>query len=186
MNPSTKDILDAVEKLYSDKVIILPNNKNIIMTAEKVQSLTSKKIYVVPTTTIPQGVATLLAFDYEADFETNTELMTEAISSVKTVEITRAVRSTKFSGFSIKKKQAIGLLDDTIVSVSDDPQETLCKTLGKAGLKKAEVVTLYYGENTTEEEALKAKECIAAKYPNLQIEIVNGGQPHYNYICSVE
>ncbi|MCL1886073.1 MAG: DAK2 domain-containing protein [Dehalococcoidia bacterium] len=186
MNPSTKDILDAVEKLCSDKIIILPNNKNIIMTAEKVQSLTSKKIYVVPTTTIPQGVATLLAFDYEADFETNTELMTEAISGVKTVEITRAVRSTKFSGFSIKKKQAIGLLDDTIVSVSDDPQETLCKTLSKAGIKKAEVVTLYYGENTSEEEALKAKEYIAAKHPHLQIEVVNGGQPHYNYICSVE
>ena len=186
MNPSTKDILDAVEKLRSNKIIILPNNKNIIMTAEKVQPLTSKQIYVVPATTIPQGVATLLAFDYEADFETNTELMTEAISSVKTVEITRAVRSTNYGGFSIKKKQVIGLLDDTIVYVSDDPQKALCSTLTKAGLKKAEVVTLYYGENTTEDEALKAKECIAVKHPHLQIEVVNGGQPHYNYICSVE
>jgi len=186
MNPSTKDILDSVEKLHANKVIILPNNKNIIMTAEKIQSLTSKQIFVVPTTTIPQGVATLLAFDYEADFETNTELMTEAISSVKTVEITRAVRSTKFGGFSIKKNQAIGLLDDTIVSVSDDPQEALYKTLGKAGIKKAEVLTLYYGEKTTKEEALKAKEYIAAKHPHLQIEVVNGEQPHYNYICSVE
>lgn len=186
MNPSTKDILDAAEKLSANKVIILPNNKNIIMTAEKVQQLTTKQIYVVPTTTIPQGIAALLAFDYEADFKANTELMTEAISSVKTIEVTRAVRTTKFGGFNIKKKQVIGLLNDTIVSVSDAPQETLCRTLAKAGLKKAEVVTLYYGESTTEGEALKAKEGIAAKHPHLQVEVVNGGQPHYNYICSVE
>ncbi|MCL2140088.1 MAG: DAK2 domain-containing protein [Dehalococcoidia bacterium] len=186
MNPSTKDILDAVEKLYSNQVIILPNNKNIVLTANKVKELTKKKVHVIPTTTIPQGIATLLAFDYEADYETNIKLMTEAMSGVKTVEVTRAIRSTTFSGLKIKKKQAIGLLDDAIVTVADNPQKALCSTLSRAGIKKAEVVTLYYGEDTTEADALVVKESILAKYPSLQLEIVNGGQPHYNYIGSVE
>ncbi|MCL2678682.1 MAG: DAK2 domain-containing protein [Dehalococcoidia bacterium] len=186
MNPSTKDLLQAVKNLRSNKIIILPNNKNIIMTAEKVQLLTDKHIHVVPSRTIPQGVAALLAFDYESDFDTNTHLMTEAISSVKTIEITRAVRSTSFNGFSIKKKQAIGLLDGAIVTVSDKPKDALFATLAKAGPKKAEVVTLYYGKDTDEVEAQQTKKEIADKYPHLQIEIVKGGQPHYHYIGSVE
>ena len=186
MNPSTKDILQAVNNLRSEKVIILPNNKNIIMTAEKVQALTEKHIHVVPCRTIPQGIAALLAFDYEADFDTNTRIMTEALASIKTVEITRAVRATQFSGFSIKKKQAIGLLDGTIVAVADEPVDVLRSTLTKAGLKKAEVVTLYYGRDTQESEAQQVKEEIASKYPNLQVEVVKGGQPHYDFIGSVE
>ena len=186
MNPSTKDLLQAVECLRSDKVIILPNNKNIILTAEKVQSLTEKHIHVVPSRTIPEGIAALLAFDYEADFDANTRIMTEALSSIKTVEITRAVRATQFNGFSIKKKQAIGLLDGTIVAVADEPLDVLRTTLTKAGLKKAEVVTLYYGEDTDEKEAQQVKEEIASKYHNLQVEVVRGGQPHYNFIGSVE
>jgi uncharacterized protein len=186
MNPSTKDILQAVNKLRSENVIILPNNKNIILTAEKVQSLTQKHIHVVPSRTIPQGIAALLAFDYEADFDANTRLMTEALASVKTVEVTRAVRSTKLNGLTIKKKQAIGLLDGTIVAVADDPKEALNATLSKAGLKKSEVVTLYYGEDTDEAQSQQAKAEIAAKYPHLQVEVVKGGQPHYNFIGSVE
>jgi hypothetical protein len=186
MNPSTKDILQAVNSLRSDKVIILPNNKNIILTAEKVQSLTEKHIHVVHSRTIPEGIAALLAFDYEADFDANTRLMTEALASIKTVEITRAVRATQFNGFSIKKKQAIGLLDGTIVAVADEPLDALRTTLTKAGLKKAEVVTLYYGEDTGEAEAQQVKEEIASKYHNLQVEVVRGGQPHYNFIGSVE
>jgi DAK2 domain fusion protein YloV len=186
MNPSTKDILEAVNSLNSKKIIILPNNKNIIMTAEKVQALTEKQIHVVPSKTLPQGIAALLAFDYEADFDTNTRIMVEALSSIRTVEITRAVRATQFSGFTIKKKQAIGLLDGNIVDVADEPLDVLRSTLEKAGLKKAEVVTLYYGEDTQESEAQQIKEEIASKYPNLQVEVVNGGQPHYNFIGSVE
>jgi len=186
MNPSTKDILQAVNELRSEKVIILPNNKNIVLTAEKVQALTSKHIHVVPSKTIPQGIAALLAFDYEADFDTNTRLMTKALASVKTVEITRAVRATQLNGFSIKKKQAIGLLDGAIAAVADEPLEALRSTLVKAGLKKAEVVTIYYGTDTGETEAQQIKEEIAAKYPDIQVEVVKGGQPHYNYIGSVE
>ncbi len=186
MNPSTKDILQVVNSLRSEKIIILPNNKNIVLTAEKVQLLTEKHIHVVPSHTIPQGVAALLSFDYEADFDANTRLMIEALSSVKTIEITRAVRATQFGGFSIKKKQAIGMLDGTIVAVADEPVEVLRRTVAKAGLKKAEVVTLYYGADTLESEAHEIKDEIATKYPNLQVEVVKGGQPHYNFIGSVE
>jgi hypothetical protein len=140
----------------------------------------------VPSRTIPEGIAALLAFDYEADFDSNTRIMTEALAAVKTIEITRAVRATQFNGFAIKKKQAIGLLGGTIVAVADEPLDVLRTTLTKAGLKKAEVVTLYYGQDTDEAEAQQVKEEIASKYRNLQVEVVRGGQPHYNFIGSVE
>ncbi|GAI23197.1 unnamed protein product, partial [marine sediment metagenome] len=120
MNPSTKDLLQAIESVVSDKVIILPNNKNIVLTANQVQSLTTKTIEVVPTQTIPQGVATLLAFDYEADLETNAQLMEKAKSAVRSIEVIRAIRSTKIGEFNIKKKQAMGFLDDELVAVGDN------------------------------------------------------------------
>ncbi|MCK4274341.1 MAG: DAK2 domain-containing protein, partial [Dehalococcoidales bacterium] len=119
MNPSTKDILQVVEATFSDKVIILPNNKNIVATANQVQSLTEKKIMVVPTKTIPQGVVALLAFDYEAEINTNAEIMEKALSSVKTIEVTRSVRATKINGLKIKRKQPIGLLDGELIAVGD-------------------------------------------------------------------
>jgi hypothetical protein len=186
MNPSTKDILQAVNKLAADKVIILPNNKNIILTAEKVQQLTEKQIQVVPSKTTPQGVAALLAFDYEADFETNSRLMASALSTVKTIEITRAVRSTKFKGLSINKKQSIGLLDGEIVTVGESPEEALEATLATIDLGQAEVVTVYFGADTSEEQALAVRDKISVACPHLQIEVVKGGQPHYNFIVSVE
>jgi len=186
MNPSTKDLLQAAEKSASDKVIILPNNKNIILTAGQVHSLTSKTISVIPSKTIPQGVAALLAFDYEADFETNVKIMTEALSTVKSIEVTRAIRSARLNGLSIKKKQAIGFLDGALMSVGDTTAEVVYETLEKADLGKAEVVTIYYGADAQEAEANEIKETISSKYANLQVEVVNGGQPHYDYIISVE
>jgi DAK2 domain fusion protein YloV len=186
MNPSTKDILEAVESVPSDKFIILPNNKNIVATAQQVQSLTEKKIKVVPTKTIPQGVAALLAFDYEADFEANGRLMNQAKSTVKSIEITRATRSTKIGDLNIKKKQAIGLLNGELVAAAKDPTEALKQVLAKLNLDEAEVITIYYGANTKPEEAKEASTQIQKQYPQLQIEVVPGGQPHYYYIVSVE
>ncbi len=186
MNPSTKDLLQAAEQSASDKVIILPNNKNIVLTAGQVQSLTTKTIHVVPSKTIPQGVAALLAFDYEADFETNVKIMTEVLSTVKSIEVTRAVRSTKLNGLVIKKKQAIGFLDGALVAVGDKTTEVVNDVLTRADLDKADVVTIYYGADTKEAEAKEMNDTISAQYPNLQIEVVNGGQPHYEYIISVE
>jgi DAK2 domain fusion protein YloV len=186
MNPSTKDLLQAVEAVPSEKVIILPNNKNIVLTAGQVQSLTRKKIEVVPTRTLPQGVAALLAFDYEADLETNAQNMKQAQSEVRSIEITRAVRDTKLGKLDIKKNQAIGFLDGDLVTVVDKAEEALSQTLERVKPDKAEVVTIYYGADTGAAEAEKAAAAIRQRYPQLQVEVVQGGQPHYNYIASVE
>jgi hypothetical protein len=186
MNPSTKDLLQAVEQSSSSKVIILPNNKNIVLTAEQVQSLTDKTIKVIPAQTIPQGVAALLAFDYEADLETNGRIMEEVLSGVKTIEVCRAVRSTKMNGLAIKKKQAIGLLDGNLVAVGNATAGVVRDVLVKADLGKAEVVTIYYGAEAGKAEAEGISSGITRKYPDLQVEVVKGGQPHYDYIVSIE
>jgi DAK2 domain fusion protein YloV len=186
MNPSTKDLLQAVEAVSSEKVIILPNNKNIVLTANQVQSLTEKTIEVVPTTTIPQGVAALLAFDYEADMETNAQNMEKARAAVKSVEVTRAVRSTKLGGFDIKKHQAIGFLNGDLVAVGDTPAVVVQDVLKRANLDEAEVITIYYGDDTTATEAEAVGDSLDKQHPQLQVEVVQGGQPYYNYIVSVE
>ena len=186
MNPSTKDILQAVKAVASDKVIILPNNKNIVLTAEQVQSLTDKSVEVVPTQTIPQGVAALLAFDYEADFETNAQLMKEARSTVKTIEITRAVRSAQLDGLSIKKRQTIGLLDGELLAAGSNTIDILDKMLDKIDLMNAEIITVYYGAATKLTEAELVSANIRERYPQLQVEVVRGGQPYYNFIFSIE
>jgi len=186
MNPSTKDLLQAIESVVSDKVIILPNNKNIVLTANQVQSLTTKTIEVVPTQTIPQGVATLLAFDYEADLETNAQLMEKAKSAVRSIEVIRAIRSTKIGEFNIKKKQAMGFLDDELVAVGDNTTDVLNEVLAKLDLDEAEVITIYYGADTKPAEAEQVSLTICQQHPQLQVEVVKGGQPNYNFIVSVE
>ncbi len=186
MNPSTKDILQAVESTFSDKVIILPNNKNIVLAANQVQSLTQKTVMVVPSTTIPQGVVALLAFDYEADFQTNAKIMEKALSSVRSIEITRSVRSTKVNGLKIKRKQPIGLLDGDLVAVGDSDFDVINKLLSRLNLKEAEVVTIYYGEDVEESEPEQIGAGIREQHPQMQIEVIRGGQPHYSYIISIE
>jgi uncharacterized protein len=186
MNPSTKDILTAVESVIPDKVIILPNNKNIILTASQVQSLTKKSIKVVPTKTVPQGVAALLAFDYEFDFESNAKAMEKARMAVRTIEITRAIRSTKIGDMKIKKNQAIGLLDTDLIAVGNTSLDVLDQVLDEIDLEEAEVMTIYFGQDVEKEEAEKTSNSIREKYPNLEIEVVRGGQPHYDYIVSIE
>jgi DAK2 domain fusion protein YloV len=186
MNPSTKDLLQAVELVASDKVIILPNNKNIVPTANQVQSVTKKTVAVVPTETIPQGVSALLAFDYEAGFEVNAQLMTKAKSAVRSIEITRAVRSAKIGELAIKRKQGIGFLDGALVVVGDKPVDALNKVLNRLDLDKAEVVTIYYGADTELSEAEEVGRRVYQEHPQLQVEVIRGGQLHYNYIASVE
>jgi len=186
MNPSTRDILQAVESIASDKVIVLPNNKNIVLTAEQVHTLTEKDVEIVATETIPQGVAALLALDYEADLETNGNIMRQAIPLVNTVEVTRAVRSTQINNIKVKKKQAIGLLDGELVAVGNNPTEVLHETLSKLDVSGKEIVTIYFGADTTQAEAERASTMAREEHPQLQVEVVRGGQPHYNYIVSVE
>jgi len=186
MNPSTKDILQAVQSVPSDNVIILPNNKNIVLTANQVQTLTEKKIKVVPTITIPQGVVALLAFDYEADFKANAEIMERALSSVRTIEVTRAVRPTKINSLQIRRKQPIGLLDDELVAAGETDIEVIKTILEKLDMTDAEVLTIYYGSDIAAPEAEKASADITSLYPQLQVELIKGNQPHYTYIISIE
>jgi len=186
MNPSTKDILHAVESVPSENVIILPNNKNIVSTAKQVQELTEKKIKVVPTNTIPQGVVALLAFDYEADFKENAELMEKALSTVKTIEVTRSVRATNINGMQIRKRQPIGLLDDELIAAGDTDIDVIKSILSELDMEKAEVLTIYYGEGIEAAEAEKTNNSITEMFPNLQVELIKGDQPHYSYIISIE
>jgi dihydroxyacetone kinase-like predicted kinase len=168
-------------------VILLPNNKNIILTASQIQELTKKEIKVIPTRTLPQGITALLTFNYESSLEDNLVAMTEASKTVKSVEITTAARSTQISGMKIKQGQAIGIIDDTeLVAAGDDVTTVLMDSLEKAGVEKAELITLYYGADVTREKAEEVGEQLHKRYPGKQIELVSGGQPHYFYIVSVE
>ncbi len=186
MNPSTRDILQAVESVASDKVMVLPNNKNIVLTAEQVHTLTEKDVEIVATETIPQGVAALLALDYEADLETNGDIMRQAIPLVNTVEVTRAVRSTQINNIKIKRKQAIGLLDGELAAVGSNPTDVLHETLSKLDVSGKEIVTIYFGADTDQVEAERASAMVREEHHQLQVEVVRGGQAHYNYIVSIE
>ncbi len=187
MNPSVKEILEAVEAVPSQKVMVLPNNKNIVLSASQVQALTSKSIAIIPTKTLPQGIAALLAFNYEGSLEDNIDLMTEAVSSVKTVEITKSVRTTKLNNMEIKEGDYIGIIDDKdIVAAGDNIDDIALKSLEVAGIAGYEVITLYYGSDIGEEEAENFSTNLKKKYSEKQIELVSGGQPYYFYIVSLE
>ncbi len=186
MNPSTKDLLQAVNSVASDKVIILPNNKNVIPAARKVRSLTEKMVKVVATQTIPQGIATLLAFNSEMDLETNLKSMKNAMSLVKSIAVTRAARFSRLGGLDVRKRQPIGFLDGDLVAVGDSVVGALANTLAKADLNTAEVITIYYQGDTERSEVEPFITGLREQHPQLQIELVRGAQPHYNYIASVE
>lgn len=187
MNPSVRELLEAVNSIPSDKVVLLPNNKNIVLTASQVQSLTPKKVKVVPTKTIPEGITALLNFSYEASLEENVKVMEEAIVTVKTVEITKAVRTTQIYGLKIKKGQAIAVVNDKeLVAAGDNITEVLFSGLSKVKAEEAEMITIYYGADTEASQAEEVAEKTRSKYPKAQVEVVHGGQPHYNYIISLE
>ncbi|MDD5648235.1 MAG: DAK2 domain-containing protein [Dehalococcoidia bacterium] len=187
MNPSVKEILAAVEAVEPDKVILLPNNKNIILTASQIKELTKKSVEVIPSRTIPQGITALMIFNYESTLEENIQSMSEAIKSVKTVEVTTAARSTQIHGLKIKEGQAIGIIDDTeLVAAGDDVQDVLVRSLDKGGISAVEMITVYYGADLLAEQAEEVVKQLKEKYPGKQIELVSGGQPHYFYVVSLE
>ena len=186
MNPSTEELLMAVESAPSEKVILLLNDPNIVLAAEQAQGLTAKRVEVVPTESIPQGVAALLAFNYEADLEANVTAMERARASVKTVEVTTALRSAKFGDLAMKQGQAIAFLDGELIAVGDSMPQVIDEVLSKVDLEESEIVTLYYGADAEGAEAKEVAEAVRQRYPNLEVEVICGGQPHYKYILSVE
>jgi DAK2 domain fusion protein YloV len=186
MNPSTMDILQAVEAVPSQNVIILPNNKNIVLTANQVISLTRKKVKVIPAENLPQGISAMVAFTPETGFTNIIDQMSEAIVKVKALEITRATRSTRLDGLEIKEGQYIGLLDGKLYAAADKAGEVVFNLLSRIDICSVSIVTLYFGADTKDTDAEKMRQQISRKYPALETEVINGGQPHYNYIISVE
>ena len=186
MNPSVRELLQAVESAPSDNIILLPNNKNIVSAASQVQSLTSKKVKVIPTRNIPQGIAAFLAFGYDLNLEKNAQAMEKAISKVRTIEVTRAARETRLNGLEIKKGQFIAILnDEDLIARADKVGGVILEALGKAGAEKAGIVTVYYGAGIKGAEAQEIAQEIGDRY-HAEVEVVYGGQPHYDYIISLE
>ena len=186
MNPSIQEILQAIESVPSQNVIILPNNRNIVPAAQHACGLSTKSLKVVPTQSISQGIAAMLAFNPEIDFAENLDRMEKARTAVRTGEITAAVRSTRIGGTSVQKGQIIGLLDRELVAVGSEPNEVLVELLHKANVGKGDLVTVYRGGNLTQESSEMAVREVTEAFPGVEVEEVYGGQPHYHYIVSIE
>ena len=186
MNPSTQDILNSFENLPTDKVIILPNNKNIILAANQAKDVTVKQVAVVPTRNVPQGLAAMLSLIPDGELGAVAEKMTKAMSNVKTGEITVATRTVDIDGVSVKDGQVIALLDGKLVVSAESVEQGVMELLEKANAAESELVTLFYGEGMTHAEANRIKDVIVKKYSHLEIEVQEGGQPHYQFVISIE
>jgi hypothetical protein len=186
MNPSTQELLAAVESVPSPKVILLPNNGNVIMSARQVEQLTQKQVCVVPSRSLPQGVSALLAFNFDADFAANCRAMEAALGNVQTVEITRAVRTVDLDGIHCDEGDIIGLVNDRLVAAGQDGDTVIRAALGRAEVERYEIITLYYGAETDEAAALALAGRIRGWYNGIEVEVVNGGQPYYAFILAVE
>lgn len=185
-NPSTQDFLTLIEKVNTDKVVLLPNNKNIILAAQQAATLSKKQVVVVPTRSLPQGVAALLAYQPEGELEEVSAAMNEAKDRLITGEVTHATRSVQLDEVEVEEGQIIGLLDGQLKTSGENVPSVVQRLLEMANLSNAELVTLYYGNNVQEHEAAALIETLQENYPALQFEAVHGGQPHYHYIFSVE
>src|SRR5207248_591735 len=186
MNPSTEELLAAVNAVAADQVIILPNNGNVILSARQVVNLTGKEVYIVPTDTMPQGIAAMTGFNFEADFATNCQSMTESANNVQTAEITTAVRAVQMSGVRVREGDFIGLINGHLAVASQNMEHVIHDTLQRMKIDHYEIVTLYHGEDVTAQEAEGTAKRIKAQYSHIEIEVVDGGQPYYAYILSAE
>jgi DAK2 domain fusion protein YloV len=186
MNPSTEELLEAVNTVTARQVIILPNNSNVILSARQVVNLTDKEIYIVPTDTLPQGIAALMVFNYESDFAVNCQNMTEAANTTKTAEITTAVRSVQIGGVRVREGDYIGLINGNLTVAGQDMEIVIRDTLQRMHIDRYEIITLYYGEDITAQQAQETAKLIKAQYSHIEIEVVNGGQSYYAYILSAE
>lgn len=186
MNPSTQDFLNEIEKINAEHIFLFPNNSNIIMAANQAQDISEKSIHVIPTKTIPQCVTAMLAFQSDADWQDNDTLMKEAITTVRTGEVTFAVRDTKFNGMKIAKGDIIGITDGEISVKGENPQEVAKALLEKMADEDSELISVYYGQDIAEETAEELTEILEEHFEDCDIETNEGGQPLYYYIVSVE
>jgi len=186
MNPSTQDLLHSIENSRYKDIILLPNNKNIILAAQQAQGLSQKNVHVVPTTSIPQGITALLAFNPDNSLESNGEDMSAAIGGVKTGAVTYAVRNSRFEGEEIKEGDILGLIEGDIVTIGKEPAKVVMELVEHLVEKNSEIVTIYYGDAVTDSAAQKLVAKIQKAHPHCDIEAYDGGQPLYYYLLSVE
>jgi dihydroxyacetone kinase-like predicted kinase len=187
MNPSAEDMLNAINEVNADNIFILPNNSNIILTADQAKHLTEdKNIVVIPSKTIPQGITAIINYVYDKSIEDNVDRMIQEMQKVKTGQVTYAIRDTSVDGKEIKQGDIMGIGDKTILAVGSDVKETTLDLVHQLTDEDSELISLYYGEEIKEEDAEALAEEIMASYPDLDVEVHYGGQPIYYYVLSVE
>ena len=186
MNPSTESILKEIDKVPAEVVFVLPNNKNIIMAAQQCVGLTEKEVVVVPTATIPQGVTAMMSVDLELEPQELLETMTSAIENVSTAQITYAARDSEFDGFTISEGDYLALLGGKLFGTDKDITALLEKLAQQAKDQSAEFVTIFYGEDVSDEQAQAAEEIFSRACPGAELSVLPGGQPVYYYIVSIE
>ncbi len=187
MNPSTEDMLNAIEEVNADNIFILPNNKNIILAANQAASLMEEKnIYVIPSKTVPQGITALINFMPDSTPEENAARMTEELSSVKTGQVTYAVRDTFIDDKAIKQGDYMGMGDSAILSVGKDMQDVVKDMVSQLVEEESAIISVYYGQEIEEAAAQALGEELGEQYPQCEVEVHYGGQPIYYYLISVE
>jgi hypothetical protein len=186
MNPSTQDMLTAIEAVPYDEVILLPNNRNVILAAKQVLGVTRKKVHVIETHSVPEGVAAVVAFRPERSGPENVKAMQAEAQRVQTIEVTHAVRDTRSNGLKVKKGDVIGLINEKLEFTGSDYADVVKKALGKLGPNSYELVTVYRGEGASDDEMKQLESEIRTSYPGLEVEVQQGGQQHYPFILSVE
>lgn len=186
MNPSTQDILDCIDKINAENIFVLPNNKNIIMAATQAREISDKNVIVIETKTIPQGITCLSMFNRDADVQTNEEELNELIGMVKTGSVTYAVRDTEMDGIEIKEGHMLGLVEGKIKEVGEDKFEVAKKVIENMVDDESELITVFYGEDVTEEEAEKFVSEIEEVYEDCDVQLYKGDQPLYYFLMSVE
>jgi len=186
MNPSTEDILRAIDRTPAEIVLVFPNNKNIIMAAEQCISMSEKTVVIIPTKTIPQGISALLNFDPELEISQNREKMQEAISRVRTGQVTYASRDSIFDGKRIKEGDYLAILDGELISSNKLISAVARKLARDMSRKPAEFLTIFYGSDVTEAEAEEVRAIFEKEFKNAEINMLSGGQPVYYYLVSAE
>ena len=186
MNPSTQDMLNAIESVPYGEVILLPNNGNVIAAAKQVVGLTKKSVHVIDTHSVPQGVSALVAFRPERSGAENVKAMKAEAERVQTIEVTHAVRDTRSNGVRVKKGDVIGLINDKLEFAGQDYASVVNQALGRLGPDSYELVTVYRGEQASDDEMARLEKEIRSQYPGLEVEVQHGGQHHYPFILSVE
>jgi hypothetical protein len=186
MNPSTQEIIHSFENLPTDKVILLPNNKNIILAGKTAAELTVKRVAVIPSRSVPQGLAAMMRLIPEGDFDLVVQEMTEAIDEVETGEITIATRNVEIDGVEVEEGQIIALLNGKLVLSSPSLDDACLGLLEKAHADHFELITMFYGNNISKSEVFRIADLVRMEYPKQEVEVQEGCQPHYQFIIAIE